>query len=281
MRHRYAPAVLALATCALAIAALKHGPAILSAVVGAREGWSPRIIAQVAATMTLPLLAYASSPALRRAGGLRTADVGDGLRVVIRVMAFVGPACVGFALVGMLGWGFGEWRGALLLSLIFAVAAFFVVRLPAKPPTGRPRGAGGVRGTYAVVAALVAAGLVAGAVLGFGDSLPAFPRRLLYFPLVVAVGEELLFRGAVQSGLNAAFGRPYTVGGVSYGVGLPAAALLFGLAHAVAPTPEVWPWMTFTAVGGLILGYVRERGGSLLAPMAVHALMDAPLIFMG
>jgi membrane protease YdiL (CAAX protease family) len=97
---------------------------------------------------------------------------------------------------------------------------------------------------------------------------------------VVAVGEELLFRGYLQSSFNLIFGKTFKVENVTFGWGLILSALLFGLIHSLAATPIAWPWMLFTFVGGLILGFVREKDGSLLAPIILHMLMDFPLIFM-
>ena len=272
-----APAALAVVTFALAMGGLRYGRPALIAAFGQDSLWASDPLVKVGCFVVLPLLALAASPALRRAAGLRFRRVGASLRLVARTGAVVLPACAAFALVAMLGWGIGEWRGAGLLAGVFAVAFALVVRLTAKLPSGAEQ----LRGGMTSFVALASAALVVGVVLGFGESLPPVLRRLLYFPLVVAVGEELLFRGVVQSGLNAALGRPYELGGVRFGVGLPAAALLFGLAHAIAPVPAVWPWMAFATVGGLILGYVREKDGSLLAPICVHALMDAPLILVG
>ncbi|MGE5123103.1 MAG: lysostaphin resistance A-like protein, partial [Acidobacteriaceae bacterium] len=53
----------------------------------------------------------------------------------------------------------------------------------------------------------------------------------LFYALFVAFGEEILFRGYVQSRLNEVFGRPYRFFGVAFGWGAIISAILFGVMH--------------------------------------------------
>lgn len=95
-------------------------------------------------------------------------------------------------------------------------------------------------------------------------------------------GEEIFLRGYVQSRLNQAFGRPWTVFGVQCGPGLIIASLLFGLLHAFNtydPAADqytlAWGWALFTVFGGLFFGLIREKTGSLLGCGIAHGLPDA------
>ncbi len=95
-------------------------------------------------------------------------------------------------------------------------------------------------------------------------------------------GEEFMFRGYFQSRLNQAFGRPLRLFGIQFGVGLIAASLLFGLFHAantydpaVGLSSLAWGWALFTFTGGMFLGVIREKTGTLLAPGIAHGLPDA------
>jgi uncharacterized protein len=95
-------------------------------------------------------------------------------------------------------------------------------------------------------------------------------------------GEEFVFRGYYQSRLNQAFGRPFCLFGIQFGVGLFIASLLFGLLHAFnGYDPAIglasldWGWALWTAVGGLFFGVIREKTGTLLAPGVAHGLPDA------
>lgn len=72
-----------------------------------------------------------------------------------------------------------------------------------------------------------------------------------------ALGEELVFRGAVQPAL-----------------GLVATALLFGLVH-VPPTRDLAAWPLFAAAAGLLFGWLAQRTGGLLAPFLAHATINA------
>ena len=95
-------------------------------------------------------------------------------------------------------------------------------------------------------------------------------------------GEEIVWRGYVQSGLNRVFGRPMRVFGVQFGAGLIITSILFGLLHAFNTyDPEIglaslsWGWALFTMFSGLLFGILRENTGSLLAPGIAHGLPDA------
>lgn len=95
-------------------------------------------------------------------------------------------------------------------------------------------------------------------------------------------GEEIVWRGYVQSRLNRAFGRPMRTFGIRFGAGLIVTSLLFGFFHAFNtydPTIGLaslsWGWALFTTFSGLLFGILREKTGSLLAPGIAHGLPDA------
>lgn len=76
--------------------------------------------------------------------------------------------------------------------------------------------------------------------------------EILVLALVSAVGEEALFRGALQPA-----------------VGLWASALIFGAVH-VPLQRDLWMWPVMAALVGLALGGAFERWGSLAGPVAAH-----------
>jgi membrane protease YdiL (CAAX protease family) len=105
--------------------------------------------------------------------------------------------------------------------------------------------------------------------------------KLVYTFIFVALGEEILFRGYIQSRVNEAFGRPYVFFGVNWGWGLIIGSLLFGIWHILNPfNPFIgqfdlmWQWGLWTFFLGLILGFVREKSGSVLAPAILHGLIN-------
>lgn len=79
---------------------------------------------------------------------------------------------------------------------------------------------------------------------------------IVVLALLSAIGEELLFRGLLQ---------PW--------MGLWPQALLFGLVHQM-PGPSRWIWVSWALCVGLVLGLLFELTGSLLGPIAAHALVN-------
>ena len=57
--------------------------------------------------------------------------------------------------------------------------------------------------------------------------------RVLWLFVGAGFGEEIFFRGYIQSRVNQAFGRPWQVLGLQFGVGLIVSSLLFGFIHAL------------------------------------------------
>jgi membrane protease YdiL (CAAX protease family) len=104
----------------------------------------------------------------------------------------------------------------------------------------------------------------------------------LFYALFVAFGEEILFRGYMQSRLNEAFGKPYRFFGVAFGWGAIIASILFGLMHVGifrwilgVNTLVTIAWGFWTFFAGLVSGYVREKSGGILAPAVLHGLPQA------
>ena len=82
-------------------------------------------------------------------------------------------------------------------------------------------------------------------------------RHCLVLAAASGVGEEALFRGALQPSL-----------------GLLGASLVFGLAHLV-PRRGLWPWSVLAFAGGLALGGLFHATGNLVAPMVAHGVLNA------
>jgi len=82
------------------------------------------------------------------------------------------------------------------------------------------------------------------------------PGGVLVLAALSACGEELFFRGLLQPAL-----------------GLTVQALLFGLLHQI-PGPSRWVWVSWAAAVGLVLGAIFQLTGSLLGPIAAHALIN-------
>lgn len=132
--------------------------------------------------------------------------------------------------------------------------------------------------TLSLLTALVIAAPAFAAYRGApGSHAAGVATSLVFF---TAIGEEVFFRGYVQSRLNGVFGRPWRFWGASFGPGLFIASLLFGLIHVFNPTKPYegrwefsWVWGAGAfLVGGVLYGYLREWTGSIWCGTVVHAL---------
>lgn len=86
------------------------------------------------------------------------------------------------------------------------------------------------------------------------------PAELALLAALAGIGEELLFRGVLQTGLT----RLLPTSGA-----LLTASAAFGLAHFATSTYAI-----LAGVMGLYLGALFLAQGSLLAPIVAHALYD-------
>ena len=113
-----------------------------------------------------------------------------------------------------------------------------------------------------------------------GDSASHEILTTLWILLGAGLGEELFFRGYLQTRLNHAFGRPWQLVGVRFGPGLLLASALFGMVHALNPVDYFQGGFDFAWQHGLMTasalhyGFLRERTGGILAPMVVHVVVN-------
>lgn len=82
-------------------------------------------------------------------------------------------------------------------------------------------------------------------------------RHCLVLAAASAIGEEALFRGALQPE-----------------IGWVAASAVFALAHLV-PRRELLPWSVFSLLAGLLLGLLYDATGNLVAPIVAHFGINA------
>jgi hypothetical protein len=103
---------------------------------------------------------------------------------------------------------------------------------------------------------------------------PALPPRLgheIFRQLVLtAIPEELFFRGYLESRWNEAFGRPWRVYGARVGPALVGQAVVFGICHLATGD---WTRLRVFFFA-LLAGWLRERSGSILAPVVYHAVAN-------
>lgn len=265
MKNKTSAVVEVVAVLALALLAFR---AVRASAVGQ---WEQQAVGfpYLEYALLLALAAAVSFLSRRKlaAGGLVLRPSRQGLR-----LAAIGALPV-LALTAALAWlGWDTWAKATLLSLLALAILFLVSRLSKGIGSGEGRPPAGL--------ALLAPGLFFLAVAQPAAPLP-MPLRLLGTLLLVAPAEELLFRGYVQSRLNAAFGRPASLWGARCGWGLALTSLLFGAWHVLNPFDPfsgqfdlAWTWGLWTAFLGLLLGWAREKTGGLEAPWLWHALIN-------
>jgi membrane protease YdiL (CAAX protease family) len=94
-------------------------------------------------------------------------------------------------------------------------------------------------------------------------------------------GEEVFFRGYVQSRVDQAFGQPFRLRGIAFGPGLIVSALLFGLIHALNTVDYfegrwtfAWLWVAPNVVTGLFVGWLRQARQSIYPGAIVHGVSD-------
>jgi len=226
--------------------------------------------------MVVPLAILAVTRRILGRYGLSFNHVWPSFGLTFQAFAIVGPASMAFWLVAWLGFTVRDWGGAAVL-LVVEAAVLGLVILVTRNLSTRDETAGSWW-RLAGFAAVIGLGLAVAAATH--ERVPFVPAVLNYL-LFVGFGEELFFRGYVQSRLNQAFGRPFAVAGVSFGWGVAVAAVLFGLIHAFTADPFSLPWAAWTAVSGLTYGFLREKDGSFLACALLHGLADLPLAFLG
>ena len=88
--------------------------------------------------------------------------------------------------------------------------------------------------------------------------------------LLVALPEELFYRGYLQSRLDSLVGRDSRIFGVSVNVtSITITSALFALGHFVT-VPSVYRLGVFFP--SMLFGWMRRASGGIMAPLIFHAL---------
>ncbi|MEI7703409.1 MAG: CPBP family intramembrane glutamic endopeptidase [Deltaproteobacteria bacterium] len=119
-------------------------------------------------------------------------------------------------------------------------------------------------------AAVVAATRLAGLPGDFHLRLPpGFAMAALVQLLVVALPEELFYRGWMQTAW-ARSGPTRTLLGAAVGPGFLATQVLFAAGHLIT----LQPWRLATFFPALLFGWLRARTGGVAAPVVAHTLSN-------
>ncbi|MBU2560158.1 CPBP family intramembrane metalloprotease [archaeon] len=87
-----------------------------------------------------------------------------------------------------------------------------------------------------------------------------------YMTFFVGVGEEMLFRGIIQTDLQKAIGKWN---------GLHVTAFLFGIMHMSWRSPVE---LVFATLSGYLLGYIYMRTNNLTMPIVLHGVNNTMLV---
>lgn len=79
--------------------------------------------------------------------------------------------------------------------------------------------------------------------------------------LLVAVGEEIIFRGVLFRWIDERFGFWWAIG---------ISALIFGLVHWMNPNGTLWAGIAIAIEAGLLLGAAYKWSGTLWLPIGIH-----------
>ncbi|MEZ0396881.1 MAG: CPBP family intramembrane glutamic endopeptidase [Anaerolineales bacterium] len=227
---------------------------------------SNRFFVEYGVMVVFPLLLLVAARRNLAAYGLSLRNVLYHLDIAATAFVPVAFASVPFAFVD-----YRQWSGSLILAGVQIAVLFVLGWLLKRKPTQNENGVlvGTILPTLCLQPTLKA---------GLDNAISA----IVFYIFFLGLGEELLFRGYIQSRLNAAFGKPFRFFGVNWGWGIVIASALFGLMHILnlgslvsGHWQLVWWWGFWTFFGGLVLGFVREKSGSIVAPMILHGLPQA------
>ena len=209
--------------------------------------------------------------------GLAGSNFSRHAQLALQAIAVVMPVTILFPVIAALGTDHRHWLGGSILAIGFAAGGIVIVRRTRRAPTM-------AEARLSFHGFLGYVGLLA---VGFGlcyllQPLSELITRVIIALIFVGFLEEFFFRGYVQTRLNEAFARPYSLFSVNYGAGLMLAALIFGLFHPLTVSGEnPWAWSLWTATGGLIFGFLREKSGAVVTPALVHGAMLVPGVLFG
>jgi len=210
--------------------------------------------------------------------GLTNDNLRKHAQLALRAFAVVMPTSFLFLVIGLLGTDFTQWLGSIILTLGFVAAGVVILRFTRRLEN-IPETKISIYGFLAYIGLLVAG---VGLVYLF-QPISGLIAQIIVVLIFVAFLEEFFWRGYVQRRLNDVFGRPYSLVNIDYGVGLILTAVIFGFFHPLFAneTPLPWAWGLWTAMFGLILGFLREKSGGIVASTLLHGAFLAVGVLFG
>ncbi len=99
---------------------------------------------------------------------------------------------------------------------------------------------------------------------------PEFAAEALDQLVIIALPEEIFFRGYLQTEFDRACGTPYRFLGAQWGIGVVAAAGLFAACHMIYGGPA----RLVVFFPGMLYGWLRARTGTVAVPASYHAVSN-------
>jgi len=105
-------------------------------------------------------------------------------------------------------------------------------------------------------------------------AMPDLWKIIFYQIVMIALPEEFFFRGYFQSSLNLVCKKRWRILGVKLGWSWIITAAVFAFAHSLV----VLQWWHFAIFfPGLLFGYLRERTGTITAPILFHSASNVAM----
>jgi membrane protease YdiL (CAAX protease family) len=212
--------------------------------------------------------------------GLSISRASQSVDLALNAFPFYVLTNLGFVILIFMNWSYLEPLGALVLTGFFTLALWLIVRMVSQKydhfedvQISQKKHRNNVLSILFLLLLPVILGLA------LSKLSWALVSTVVWQFIFSGFGEEIFFRGYVQSRLNAGFGRPYEWKGIRFGAGLFITAAIFAATH-VLNTANIWLgdfnmawwWGTFTFVGGILFGLLREKTKSVVAPGVLHGL---------
>jgi len=221
---------------------------------------------------------------------------------VVMIALAIGAIAIGKKDFRSFGFTLKRWRSDLSVALIFLISAAGYIPSLIYPPIAK----NGLINTLVIVAATLLA--LVFVLREKGKNITVEPKSMVIIlaPLSLSIasaldnagfgtiasavifqfffagfGEEILFRGYIQTRLNEDFGRPWGIKGVNFGPGLLITSALFGVLHLTNPFNPLMGQFQLNLLSGissfffgLLFGFVREKTGTVLSASLAHGFVD-------
>lgn len=165
-----------------------------------------------------------------------------------------------------------NWQGQILSFLLF----FCISLLFRKPSLSSTGFRFCLQNRFILEAFLIGFSMALLSVILTGGfkNINSLVERFAYQMTMPGISEEFIYRGFLLSLLNAHFGMKFSFLKTNFGWGLFLVSVPFMSAHLISFSGTIEPFFIATSlfvfIGSFLLGYLRERSGSLVPAIIAH-----------